>query len=234
MKPTKPLLVFAIALLILLSCACPPSYKTIRTTDLVKIVRDVSPLTVQVETKAAYGSGVLISHLGHSYVLTCHHIIAENPHQPIEIVMHDDSRYDGFYKYGNNDYDLCLIHVPNLPANHRTIEISYDDLFVGEQAIIFGYPVGCGFGVSVGIISGIDKDAKIPDYFYGGITHYVGLVLTDAAINPGNSGGPVVDGTGRLIGISQLTMLRYDAIGLFISSRIIKEFLNGATYEAVK
>jgi S1-C subfamily serine protease len=187
-----------------------------------------------VDTKTGYGTGVFVNHLGQTYVLTCQHIIADNPHQSIEIVMHDGTRYDGFYKYGNRHYDLCLIYVPDLPANHCTIEISYDDLFVGERVIVFGYPAGCGFGVSVGVISGIDKDAHVPDSLFGGIKHYLGLVLTDAAINPGNSGGPVVDSTGRLIGISQLTKLRYDAIGLFISSSMIKEFLDGATYEAVK
>lgn len=231
MKPAKPLLVFAVALLIIMSCACPPSHQEIRTTDLVKIVRTVSPLTVKVVAETAYGSGVLIGHLDHTYVLTCHHIIADNPHQSIQIVMHDGTKYNGLYKYGNRHYDLCLIFVLDLPTNHRTIEISYDDLFVGEQAIIFGYPANCGFGVSVGIISGIDKDAQVRNQLYGEFTHYMGLVLTDAAINPGNSGGPVVDGTGRLIGISQLTKLGYDAIGLFISSSIIKEFLDGADHQ---
>lgn len=231
MKQPKPLLAFAVVLLIVLSCACPPSHKEIRTTDLVKVIEHVSPLTVQVKTEIGYGSGVFVKHLHHIYVLTCHHVIAKNPHQPIKIVMHDGTEYNGFYKYGNSIYDLCLIDVPDLLANHRTIEISYDDLFVGERVIIFGYPAHCGFGISVGVISGLDKSVKIPNFLFGGVREFKCLVLTDAAINPGNSGGPVVDITGRLIGISQLTKMRYDAIGMFISSKIIKEFLNGADPE---
>jgi S1-C subfamily serine protease len=234
MKQPKPLLAFAVVLLIALACACPPSHKEVRTTDLVKVIKYVSPLTVQVATESGYGSGVFVSHLNHTYVMTCHHVIKEDPHQSIQIVLHDGTTLNGFYKYGNSIYDLALIDVPDLPANHRTIEISYDDLLVGEQAIVFGYPANCGFGVSVGVISGIGKDVKIPDFFFGGVTQYIGLVLTDAAINPGNSGGPVVDITGRLIGISQLTKMRYDAIGMFISTPIIKEFLNSATSEALK
>jgi serine protease Do len=37
-------------------------------------------------------------------------------------------------------------------------------------------------------------------------TEYKGLVQTDAAINPGNSGGPVIDLSGRLVGISSAKM----------------------------
>ena len=231
MKPTKPLLAFAVALLIVLSCACPPSYQETRTTVIVKTVEFISPLTVQILVGPSYGSGVLISHLGHTYVMSCHHVVADDPHQPLEIVMHDGTSYEGFYKYGNSEYDLCLIDVPDLPINHRTIKISYDDLFIGEQVIILGYPVNKGFSVSVGVVSGTAKDARIQDFLFGGFKEFSDLVLTDAALNPGNSGGPVVDITGRLIGIAQLTNMRYDGIGLFISSNIIKEFLDGADHE---
>ena len=37
-------------------------------------------------------------------------------------------------------------------------------------------------------------------------TEYQNLIQTDAAINPGNSGGPVIDLSGRLVGISSAKM----------------------------
>jgi serine protease Do len=54
-----------------------------------------------------------------------------------------------------------------------------------------------GATVSVGIVSGLDRAIVPPT----GETLY-NLIQTDAALNPGNSGGPLVDLSGRVVGIN--------------------------------
>ena len=63
-----------------------------------------------------------------------------------------------------------------------------------------GNAVGYGSSISRGVLSAVKRDITVDD------TDYKGLVQTDAAINPGNSGGPVIDLSGRLVGISSAKM----------------------------
>ena len=70
-------------------------------------------------------------------------------------------------------------------------------LRLGDAVFAVGFPLGLGGPtVTSGIISGLDRTIE------GRNGRLTGLLQTDAAINPGNSGGPLVDRSGRLVGIN--------------------------------
>ena len=69
-------------------------------------------------------------------------------------------------------------------------------LRLGDAVFAVGFPLGLGATVTSGIISGLHRTI---DGENGKLT---GLLQTDAAINPGNSGGPLVDRSGRLLGVN--------------------------------
>lgn len=71
------------------------------------------------------------------------------------------------------------------------------DLQVGQKAIAIGNPFGFDHSMSVGIISALGREMLS----VGGVT-IRDMVQTDAPINPGNSGGPLLDSSGRLIGMN--------------------------------
>ncbi|UCG96148.1 MAG: trypsin-like peptidase domain-containing protein [Burkholderiales bacterium] len=69
-------------------------------------------------------------------------------------------------------------------------------LKVGQKVFAIGNPFGLDWTLTTGIVSALDRSLPTER---GTIEH---LIQTDAAINPGNSGGPLLDSSGRLIGIN--------------------------------
>ena len=71
------------------------------------------------------------------------------------------------------------------------------DLLVGQKVIAIGNPFGFDHSLTTGVISALGR--QVPGV--GGVT-IRDMVQTDASINPGNSGGPLLDSSGRLIGLN--------------------------------
>lgn len=76
-------------------------------------------------------------------------------------------------------------------------------LRVGQQCLAIGNPFGFDHTLTVGVISGLNRDI----FSQTGVT-IGGGIQTDAAINPGNSGGPLLDSKGHLIGINTAIFTR--------------------------
>jgi serine protease Do len=74
----------------------------------------------------------------------------------------------------------------------------------GQWAIAIGEPLALQRSVSVGVVSGFNRDEPIQGDDQQ-VHLFKGLLQTSAPINPGNSGGPLVDYDGRVIGVNQST-----------------------------
>jgi S1-C subfamily serine protease len=68
---------------------------------------------------------------------------------------------------------------------------------VGQEVLAIGNPFGLDHSLTTGIVSALGRTIEAVT----GVTIY-GVIQTDAAINPGNSGGPLLDSSGRLIGVN--------------------------------
>ncbi len=78
-----------------------------------------------------------------------------------------------------------------------------DNLQVGQSVIAIGNALGeFRNSVSVGVVSGLTRSITAGDTTGGGTETLDHVIQTDAAINPGNSGGPLLDLSGRVIGIN--------------------------------
>jgi S1-C subfamily serine protease len=94
--------------------------------------------------------------------------------------------------------DVALLKV-DAPADslHPLALGDSANVQVGEPVVAIGNPFGLDRTVTAGIVSAIQRQIQAPNGF--SISH---VIQTDAAINPGNSGGPLIDSSGRVIGIN--------------------------------
>ena len=140
------------------------------------------------------GSGVVITTDG--YILTNNHVVEDA--EKIEVTIGNDSKIYVAKLIGTDprtDVALIKIEASNLPV--ATIGDS-SKIRVGDVVLAAGSPMELSQSVTMGIVSalgrrgiGLSGGAGIQDF-----------IQTDASINPGNSGGPLLDATGRVIGIN--------------------------------
>ncbi len=92
--------------------------------------------------------------------------------------------------------------VPSAPVGNSSA------LRLGDPVFTVGHPGGLRNSVSLGIVSGLGRNAPGKNI--------LDLIQTDAAINPGNSGGPLVNEKGEVVGISAMTWDGGDNLGFAI------------------
>ena len=94
--------------------------------------------------------------------------------------------------------DLAVLQISTAGAQLNKIPLGTSrDLKVGQKVFAIGNPFGLSNSLTTGVISALDREIESPT---GGAIQ--GIIQTDAAINPGNSGGPLLDSSGRLIGVN--------------------------------
>lgn len=99
-----------------------------------------------------------------------------------------------------------------------------DSTRVGDWVIAIGNPFGLAHTVSAGIVSAKGRtreDVQLP----GDASGYYNFIQTDASINPGNSGGPLIDLSGRVVGMNTAIRQQANSIGFAIPINMIKELL---------
>ncbi len=144
------------------------------------------------------GSGFIVDPSG--YIVTNEHVVERAAELKISVTTNDGKTYEARYVTGSTDSDLALLKIETkqpLPF------INLADLspnLLGETVLVLGNPLGYGSSVARGILSAKNRTVTIND------AEYKSLIQTDAAINPGNSGGPVVDLSGKLVGVSSVKM----------------------------
>jgi S1-C subfamily serine protease len=150
------------------------------------------------QTLQSLGSGFIVDPAG--YIVTNEHVVQRAADLKIEVTMHDGKTYNARYITGDAKNDLAFIKIeakadfPFLDLNNISPNL------LGQTVLVVGNALGYGSSISRGILSGTKRDIAIDDM------EFKNLLQTDAAINPGNSGGPLVDLSGRLVGVSSAKM----------------------------
>jgi S1-C subfamily serine protease len=142
----------------------------------------------------ATGSGFAIDRNG--TILTNAHVVAGAT--KVQVQFADKRIVDARILGRDESSDLAVLKVsprsgelPPLPlGSSRSVQ-------VGDPTIAIGNPFGLERTLTTGVVSATKRTIQAPNGF-----EIDGVIQTDAAINPGNSGGPLLDATGRVIGIN--------------------------------
>lgn len=140
------------------------------------------------------GSGFIWDQAGH--IVTNYHVV-EGANQ-IEVSLLGGHSYDARVVGTYPDKDLAVVKIDAPPGKLQPIaKGTSDNLQVGQKVYAIGNPFGLDQTLTTGIISALGREIE-------SVTNrpIKNVIQTDAAINPGNSGGPLLDSSGRLIGVN--------------------------------
>ncbi len=161
----------------------------------IELRRDFFSLNVY-EIPRGTGSGFVWDDEGR--IITNFHVIGDASR--IEVTLADNSSWKATLVGVAADKDIAVLRI-SAPAN-RLSPITVGDsetLQVGQKVFAIGNPFGLDQTITSGIVSALGREIK-------SVTGRTiqGVIQTDAAINPGNSGGPLLDSSGRLIGVNTM------------------------------
>lgn len=142
----------------------------------------------------ATGSGFVIDHAG--TILTNAHVV--NGATKVTVQFQNKQSLDAKVLGKDESTDLALLKVD--PAGLKLTPLtlgSSKGVQVGDPAIAIGNPFGLERTLTTGVISAVQRTIQAPNNF-----EIDDVLQTDAPINPGNSGGPLIDATGKVIGIN--------------------------------
>jgi S1-C subfamily serine protease len=142
----------------------------------------------------ATGSGFVIDKAG--TILTNAHVV--NGATSVTVQFENRQSVQAKVLGKDESTDLALLQIdpeglkltPLVLGSSKTVQ-------VGDPAIAIGNPFGLERTLTTGVISAVKRTIQAPNSF-----EIDDVLQTDAPINPGNSGGPLIDATGKVIGIN--------------------------------
>lgn len=144
---------------------------------------------VLVSLESSLGTGVIVGDRG--LVVTNAHVVGEA--DTVSIELNDGSTTAAQVIARDTRIDLALLQIAPAERPWIALMLEGDDRPpVGTDIYIIGHPLGLGWSVSRGVVSGHRRSGEIGP---------IDLIQTDAAISPGNSGGPMVTADSRIVGI---------------------------------
>jgi len=197
----------------------PAEQASVPRPDIPSLCKRVKPAFVFIDG----GSGAVVSPDG--WMLTNSHVVGRR--KQFDVRTGDGRPYRANLLGRDVSGDLAVLQLELKPKETVPyLEIGdAKNLHVGDYALAVGNPFAEGLldqnpTFTLGVISALDQI----------IDTDADTIATDAAVNPGNSGGPLIDMSGKLVGINGQIATRWGlksntGLGYAISARQIRLWL---------
>jgi S1-C subfamily serine protease len=140
------------------------------------------------------GTGFVWDQQGH--IVTNFHVVQGGDRA--SVTLNDGATYAATIVGAAPDKDIAVLKIDAPPTKLLSLPVGQSsNLKVGMKVLAIGNPFGLDQTLTTGVISGLGREIKSMSG-----RPITDVIQTDASINPGNSGGPLLDSSGRLIGIN--------------------------------
>ncbi|MEN3052347.1 MAG: trypsin-like peptidase domain-containing protein [Candidatus Methanosuratincola petrocarbonis] len=178
------------------------------------------------------GSGFVVNLTGEPLVVTNFHVVEGMVNGSVTFISGEayPFRLLGYDKYS----DLAVLEVMGAPDGLLIplAVASSSTLQVGDTVVAIGSAYGLESTLTSGIVSQLNRaiQTETSDSYL-----IAGVIQITAPINPGNSGGPLLDSTGRVVGITTAIISSSQNIGFAIpSDTLIREISSLASTGSYK
>jgi serine protease Do len=156
-----------------------------------ELVRKLAPSVVSVNSRMTRGTGVVVSPEGH--VVTCNHVLGRSA----EVRVSFGERNVQAKLLGSDPYsDVALLKTE--VSDLQPVELGDSDkLSTGQFVLALANPFNRQPTATTGIITSVGATLR----GWRG-TAMENVIVTDARLNPGFSGGPLIDVSGKMIGLN--------------------------------
>jgi S1-C subfamily serine protease len=176
------------------------AYSQVVTSVAERVLGSVASLRISRRMSGGYqaqGSGSAVAITPDGFLVTSAHVVEGTDRGRASMA---DGRELRFEVVGRDPLsDLAVIRSSGADLEPVSLG-NADRLRVGQLVVAVGNPMGLAGSVTAGVVSALGRSFPTSD---GRASRLVeNVIQTDAALNPGNSGGALVDGHGRMVGVS--------------------------------
>jgi S1-C subfamily serine protease len=194
----------------------------------VSLFRQAAPAVVLILAKGGFGSGSLLQG---NVIVTNFHVVDHNREVTVVFKPADPSGTPTQDEVVKGDVvkvdvqrDLALVRPRSLP-NHSVLplEVSSQDIEVGEDVRAIGHPKGEEWSYTKGIVSSVR-----PNYEWSagpGESHRATVIQTQTPINLGNSGGPLLTDDGKIVGVNSFIKKGAEGLNFAVAANEIRSLL---------
>ncbi len=199
---------------------------------VVNVAKRIGPTVVQIETNRAprganpySGDRGVVAGLGSGFIYDSTGLILTNAHvvagaNSTTVKLSDGRALPASLVRAEQREDLAVLRI-KVEDHLPVAELSADPLQLGQLVVAIGNPFGLGWSVTAGVVSAVGRPLESPEE---GIA-LRNLIQTQTPINPGNSGGPLLNGQGKVVGITTAVIPYGQGIGFAIPVDNILSFL---------